>query len=400
MRYRFPLFVCLLAFTLNPCPATGQSELVKSAMQPFVDSGEVSGLVTFIGDRQGIVDVQVLGMADLEHKLPMQRDTVFRIASMTKPITALAVMQLVEEGRVNVEDPVEKYLPEFKGQMLLAAKDNDVVTLRKPSRPVAVKDLLTHTGGLANYPPGLADVYQKRNRTLAETTIAVSQLPLVFEPGSKWSYCNPGIDTLGRIVEVVSGLPYETYLARRIFEPLGMFDSTPFPSPEQLKRVAVTYGQESGKLVARPGGVLDYAGGAKHPVPAGGLYSTGDDLARLYQCLLQGGTLDGRKVIGQPTLAEMTRGHTGDLKAGFVDGSVWGYGVGIVRDPKGVTENLSAGTFGHGGAYGTQAWIDPVRGVYTILLIQRAGLPNSDASAMRKALHDAAAGLVKQTPRE
>ncbi|MGH7135192.1 MAG: serine hydrolase domain-containing protein, partial [Pirellulales bacterium] len=364
-----------------------ESEKVKAAMQPFVDGGDVAGLVTFIGNKDGVLDVQVLGMADIEKQLPMKRDSIFRIASMTKPITALAVMQLVEQGKINVDDPVEKYLPEFKGQMLVASKEKDTVVLKKPSRSVAVKDLLTHTSGLPNYPPGLADVYQKRNRTLSETTIAISQLPLDFEPGSRWSYCNPGIDTLGRIVEVISGMPYEKYLAAHIFEPLGMVDTTPYPTPTQLKRLAVTYGKENGKLVARPGGVLDYLSGAKHPVPAGGLFSTGDDLARLYQCFLNRGTLDGRKIIGEQTLAEMTSIHTGDLKAGFIDGSAWGYGVGIVKEPKGVAESLAAGTFGHGGAYGTQGWIDPTNGSYTILLLQRVGLPNSDGSAMRKALH-------------
>src|SRR6185437_7213503 len=139
---------------------------------------------------------------------------------------------------------------------------------------------------------------------LSETTIAISQSPLVFEPGSRWSYCNPGIDTLGRLVEVLSGMPYDVYLQTRIFEPLGMVDTTPYPTAEQLKRAAVTYGKEDGKLVARPGGVLDYAKDATHPVPAGGLFSTGDDLARLYQCFLNKGTLDGRKILGERTLGE------------------------------------------------------------------------------------------------
>ncbi|HVX12931.1 MAG TPA: serine hydrolase domain-containing protein [Pirellulales bacterium] len=373
--------------------AAAEPNVVQAAMQPFVDSGEVAGLVTFVGTKDGVLDVQALGMADLEHQVPMKRDTIFRIASMTKPITALAVMQLVEQGKVRVEDPVEKYLPEFKGQMLVASRENGTVVLKRPSRPVAVRDLLTHTCGLPNYPAGLADVYQKRDRTLGETTIAISQAPLEFEPGSRWSYCNPGIDTLGRIVEVVSGLPYDRYLATHIFEPLGMVDTTPYPSSDQLKRLAVTYDRENGKLTPRPGGILDYKADAKHPVPAGGLFSTGDDLAKLYQCLLNKGASNGQRIVGEPTLAEMTRIHTGDLKAGFIDGSGWGYGVGIVKEPKGVAESLSAGTFGHGGAFGTQGWIDPAKGIYTILLLQRVGLPNSDGSAMRKALHDASVRL-------
>jgi CubicO group peptidase (beta-lactamase class C family) len=343
-----------------------------------------------------VIDVEALGMADVEHKRPMQRDTLFRIASMTKPITGLAIMQLVEAGQINVDDPVEKYLPEFKGQMLLASKDNETVTLKKPARPITVKDLLTHTSGLPNYPPGLTDVYQKRNRTLSETTIAISQAPLMFEPGSKWSYCNSGIDTLGRIIEVTSGLPYDAYLRTRIFEPLGMVDTTPYPTAEQLRRLAVTYRKENGKLVAAPGGVLDYSTTARHPVPAGGLFSTGDDLAKLYQCLLNQGTLNGKRIIGPEALADMTRPHTGDLQTGFVPGSAWGYGVGIVQSPQGATESLSPGSYGHGGAFGTQGWIDPAKGLFTILLIQRTGLANGDASAPRKALHDASVLLPTQ----
>ncbi|HEX7447947.1 MAG TPA: serine hydrolase domain-containing protein [Pirellulales bacterium] len=392
---RLRLWFVLILLALAARPAAAQSDAVRAAMQPFVDSGDVSGVVTLIGSKDGVLDVQVLGLADLENKRPMRRDTIFRIASMTKPITALAIMQLVEHGKLSVEDPVEKHLPEFRGQLLLVSKEGDTVTLKKPSRPIAVKDLLTHTSGLPNYPPGLADVYQKRNRTLSEATIAISQAPLMFEPGSKWSYCNPGIDTLGRIVEVVSGQPYEVYLAEHIFQPLGMTDTTPYPTAEQLARVAVTYGKEEGRLVARPGGVLDYAGGAKHPVPAGGLFSTADDLAKLYQCFLNHGTSGDKKIIGAKTLADMTSEHTGELRAGFVDGSAWGYGFSLVRQPQGVTESLSAGSFGHGGAYGTQGWIDPKQGIYTVLLLQRMGLPNSDGSAMRKALHDAAARLPK-----
>jgi CubicO group peptidase (beta-lactamase class C family) len=391
VRVYLPTILALVACCCLKQSASGQSQAVEAAMRPFIDSGEASGIVTFVGDKDGVVDVEVLGLADIENNLPMRRDTIFRIASMTKPITALAIMQLVEQGKVRVDAPVEKYLPEFKGQRLLASREGETLTLKQPARPVAVKDLLTHTSGLPDYPPGLADVYQKRDRTLSETTIAISQAPLAFEPGSQWRYCNPGIDTLGRIVEVVSGQPYHVYLAKHVFEPLGMTDTTPYPTSDQLKRLAVTYSRDQGKLVPRPGGVLDYAGGAKHPVPAGGLFSTGDDLAKLYQCFLNRGDSPGGRIIGEETLADMTSIHTGDLRAGFIDGSGWGYGVGIVKEPKGVAESLSAGTFGHGGAFGTQGWIDPVKGLYTILLIQRIGLPNSDGSAMRKALHDAAA---------
>jgi CubicO group peptidase (beta-lactamase class C family) len=393
--------VALFAPTANSQPAVAAAEaksspIVRDAMKKFVDDGELSGVVTVVGDKNGIVDVQVLGLADLERKTPMRRDTIFRIASMTKPITALAVMQLVEAGKVDVDEPVEKYLPEFKGQLLVESREGGKLVLKKPSRPITVKDLLTHTSGLPQYPAGMVDVYQKRNWTLDETTIAVSQAPLLFEPGSKWAYCNPGIDTLGRIVEVVSGQSYEEYLAAKIFKPLGMKDTTPYPNSEQLERTAMTYGKKDGKLVATPGGVLDFARGAKHPVPAGGLFSTADDLAKLYRCLLNGGSVDGKQIIKPKTLAEMTRNQTGDIKAGFIEGSVWGFGFGLVSESKGATENLSVGSYGHGGAYGTQGWMDPKKGIFTILLIQRTGLAGSDGSAMRKALHDASVKVIAE----
>src|SRR5262249_37653660 len=151
--------------------------------------------------------------------------------------------------KLAVDQPVEKYLPEFRGQLLVAEKTPDHLTLRKPSRPITVRDLLTHTSGLPGYPPGLADLYVKRDRTLAEATLAVSQRPLAFEPGNRWSYCNTGIDTLGRIIEVVSGQTYEHFLAERIFVPLGMKDTTFRPSQAQRPRVAATYGFKDGKLV-------------------------------------------------------------------------------------------------------------------------------------------------------
>lgn len=383
------LFVFVVAFAGQAEEAKG----LKASLQKFIDDGEIPGVVTFIGTKDGVKDVQVLGMADVEKKMPMTRTTIFRIASMTKPITALAIMLLVQAGLIDVEDPVEKYLPEFKGQMLRVSQDKDKVVLKKPARPIAIKDLLTHTSGLPEYPRGMADIYQKRNYTLSEATAALSQMPLNFEPGSKWSYCNPGIDTLGRIIEVVSGMPFEAFLQSRICQPLGMVDTTSYPNSDQLSRVAMTYGKKEGKLVAMPGGILDYAQGAKHPVPAGGLYSTGDDLAKLYQCVLNKGTANGKKIFDAKLLDEMTQIHTGNGKGGFIDNITWGFGFSVVKDPKGVTGSLSPGSFGHGGAYGTQGWIDPTRGIYTILLIQRTG-PN-EGPALRKALHDASVSLVK-----
>ena len=256
-----------------------------------------------------------------------------------------------------------------------------------------LRDLLTHTSGVANYPPGVNDVYAKRNRTLAETALATALQPLQFEPGTRWSYSNPGIDTLGRVIEVVSGESYEQFLQKRVFDPLGMTDTTFYPTEAQLKRLATTYGKDkSGKLIATPNTLIVLGTGTKHPIPAGGLVSCGADLARLYRMMLHGGTLDGKRILSEKSVAEMTRLQTGEIKTGFVEGMGFGYGWAVVREPKGVTEMLSAGTYGHGGAFGTQGWIDPANDVFVILLIQRTGLPNADASPMRRALQELAVG--------
>lgn len=395
----------LLAVLLAASPAFAQSPAVDPAklkaiperMQKFVDDGELAGAVTAVGRADGVLELDAVGFANLETKSPMDKNSLFRIASMTKPMTCLAVMMLADEGKLNPEDPVEKYLPEFKGQMVVAAKDKDSVTLKKPSRPIQIRDLMTHTSGLPTYPAGIADVYSKRNRTLADTTLVISQRPLDFEPGSKWSYCNPGIDTLGRIVEVVSGESFAAFMQKRLFDSLKMSDTTFFPTPDQAKRIPVCYGPgKDGKLAPSTGMVVDYVADGKHPIPAGGLFSTAADVASLYRCLLNKGQLDGKRVISEKALAEMTKVQTGELTAGFTNGMAFGYGFAVVKTPTGVTEMLSPGSFGHGGAFGTQSWADPGQDLFCILLIQRTGLKNGDASEMRKELQRLAVAAIKK----
>jgi CubicO group peptidase (beta-lactamase class C family) len=372
---------------------------LRPRMQAFVDRGEIAGAVTVVGRHDAILNVTVVGSQDLEKHRPMTQDAIFRIASMTKPITAIGIMMLVDEGKLSVEDPVEKHLPEFRGQMLVVSRDKaaGTETLKKPARAIKVRDLLTHTSGLPGWPPGLSDLYQKRNRTLAEGVIAISQRPLDFEPGSKWAYCNQGIDTLGRIIEVVSGQKYETFLHDRIFYPLAMTDTTFYPTPEQRERAAVTYDIKDGRLVPAANTVLELpATGARYPVPAGGLYSTAADLAKLYQLMLNRGTRGNIRFLSEKAIADMTSVQTGDLKTGFVDGMGFGFGWGVVRKPQGVTEALSPGSYGHGGAYGTQVWIDPAKDLFTVLLIQRNGLKNADGTEMRRDLQALAAAAVKK----
>lgn len=383
-----PLLVLPGLAPARPDAGSGKFAAIRPAMQKFVDAGDLSGAVTVVGNRNGILDLSAVGERDIARHAPMEKDTLFRIASMTKPITAIGIMILADEGKLSPDDDLAKHLPEFADLALAGGK--------KPARPVKLRDLLTHTSGLSgSYPKEFADVYAKRNHTLAETTKAVATLPLQFEPGTKWAYCNAGIDTLGRVIEVVSGESYEGFLQKRVFDPLHMHDTTFSPTQEQRKRLAVTYDRKDGQLAANMN-LIGLPEHPKHPIPAGGLVSCGSDLANLYEMMLNKGTLGRRRILSERAVAEMTRTQTGDIKTGFVDGMSFGYGWAVVKEPKGVTGVLSPGTFGHGGAFGTQGWIDPKRDLFTILLIQRTGLPNADASVFRKTLQELAVAAVRK----
>jgi CubicO group peptidase (beta-lactamase class C family) len=384
--------LALLSLPTSAAEPAGSFAAIGMRMQAFIDQGEIAGAVTVVGRHDAILNVTAVGSSDLEKHRQMTQDAIFRIASMTKPITAIGIMMLVDEGKMSVDDLVEKHLPEFRGQMLVSARDKAAGTesLKKPARSIKVRDLLTHTAGIPDGPPGLADLSTKQKRTLADGILIMSQRPLDFEPGSKWSYSNQGINTLGRIIEVVSGQRYEDFLQARVFGPLGMTDTTFYPTPAQLDRLAVTYGKKDGRLVppAAPISIPNYPG------PAGGLFSTAADLSKLYQMMLNRGTHGQPRLLSEKAIATMTTLQTGELKTGFVPGMGWGFGWGVVREPKGITEALSPGSFGHGGVWGTQVWIDPTKDLFTVLLIQRSGLPNSDGTEMRHELQNLAAAAA------
>lgn len=368
---------------------------LHQAFQAFVDRHEASGTVTLIAYKGKVISLEAVGWQDLEAKVPMRTDSVFQVASMTKPITSMGILMLEEEGKLSIDDPVEKYLPEFRGQQLIQKKEGSTITLVKPIRPITLKDLLTHTSGLrGSYPPGFADLYFKRDRTLAEAILAISQWPLEFEPGSRWAYCNAGMDTLGRVIEVCSGKSYESFLRERMFDPLGMKDTFFYPTPEQKARVAVLYKKEKDALV-RSENMLGDAVGGRFPLPAGGLFSTASDLVKLYQMMLDRGVSGGKRYLRESSVEKMTRNQTGDLRAGFTEGIVMGLGWQIVGRPTGVTEMLAPGTYGHGGAFGTQGWIDPQREMIFILLVQRSGFPNGDNSELRRSLQAIGVSAVK-----
>jgi CubicO group peptidase (beta-lactamase class C family) len=350
-------------------------ERIPARMQKFVDVGRAAGIVTLVAHRGSIVNLTAVGFRDLESKTPIEADTIFQIASMTKPITAVGIMILVEEGLLALTDPVEKYLPKFAeiklhAKAAEAGQGSDLAEIRKPARPITVLDLLTHTSGMGGgYPDQMRDLFNKRDRPLAEAVDSFPQKMLEFEPGSKWGYSNMGIATLGRIIEVVSLKPYEEFMTERIFLPLGMKDSHFFVPESKHNRIAAIYSLEGGRLTKAE--IDIYRKGAKYSSPEAGLYSTAPDLFNFYQMMLSGGVFNNRRILSKASVELMTRVHTNNLKAGFSPGIGFGLGWAVVRDVEGMFRLNSIGTYGHGGLYRTYGFIDPQKELIGIILMQR-----------------------------
>ncbi len=339
-------------------------------MKEFVDGGAAAGMVTLVARHGQIAALDAVGYADIETRQPMRTDHIFQIHSMTKPVVCVALMMLMEEGKVALTDSVDKHLPEFRG---IQVKGNG-----KPSRPITVRDLMTHTSGIMlNPPPAIGELHGALHKSLAEVVHLVSQQPLEFEPGTKWQYSNMGIATLARIVEVLGGMPFEAFLHARIFEPLGMQDTYIYPPKEKFHRMPTAYILIDGKplkYTADPlgEGKMKFREGAKYPLPEGGMYSTAEDLFAFYQMMLNGGEYRGKRFLSKASVKTMTAVHTGDLRTNGL-GNGWGLGWFVVKDAAGELSLLSRGTYGHGGRYGTFCFLDPVRDMVGIFMIHREG---------------------------
>jgi CubicO group peptidase (beta-lactamase class C family) len=361
---------------------------IGETMQQMIAKQEVAGAVTAVAGRADLLHLETTGFADVAAKRPMQPDTLFWIASMTKPVTGVAVLMLQDEGKLNVADSVAKYLPEFG-------------SLKTPSGKPAnltITQILTHTSGLGEASGPAA----QQARTLADLVPIWLAAPMQYEPGERWKYTQSGINAAARIVEVVSGMTFDAFVQKRLFDPLAMKSTTFYPTAEQRARLATAYAKnkETGALEPVPPRP-DFGPRDRPPQGNGGLYSTAPDYARFARMLLNGGTLDGRRYLSSAAMTLLSTPQTGDLHTGFFQADTYGnrganYGWGIatcvLRTPHdGVAGMLSPGTYGHGGAWGTQAWIDPVKNVAYILMVQRSNFPNSDASEVRRAFQDAAA---------
>ncbi len=336
-------------------------------MQPLVDSHCLAGAVTLVADKDKILSQNAVGYADIAAGKPMAADALFWIASQSKPITATAFMMLVDEGKLALDDPVEKYLPEFHHQWLVAEQDSHHQLLKQPKRPITIRDILSHTSGMAFSSAAEQPTLDLLPLRVGALTYAMT--PLQYQPGTKYQYANAGINTAGRIIEVKSGMPYEEFLETRLLRPLGMNDTTFWPSSEQLSRLAKSYkpGKNGNGLEETTITQLKYPlnDRTRQPMPAGGLFSTARDLSRFCQMILNEGVFEGKRYLSRAAVAELTRKQTPEpIKEG--------YGLGWAT---------SGGSFGHGGAYSTGMSIDRDHGLIYVFMVQHAGFPGKGGTS-------------------
>lgn len=321
-----------------------------------------------VGDAASIRHTEAIGFADVAAQKQMSSETIFWIASQSKPMTAAAVLMLVDEGRISLDDPIEKFLPEFRSQMIVAEKDDQHVLLRKPNHSVTIRHLLSHTGGM----PFRSEVEQPTLDALPLATAVRSYAttPLQTEPGTHYQYSNAGINTAARILEVVSGMPYEEFMQKRLFNPLGMTSTTFWPTEEQSSRVALSYRPTANKTDLEPFPIsqLTYPLSShtnRFPMPAGGLFSTAVDTMKFCQMILNKGEFAGTRILSEAAVGELTKRQTPDS----------------VKESYGLGFSVNADSFGHGGAHATNMEIRPKDGLILVWMVQHAGYPGDGAKA-------------------
>lgn len=361
-----------------PSPAknsfVASSQKIIDALQPFVDSRSLAGAVALTADKDRVLSLDSVGFADIAADRPMQPDALFWIASQTKPITATALMMLVDEGKLNLDDPVENYLPEFKEMWLAVEQDEEHQLLKRPQHLITVRNILSHTSGMP-----FSSALEKPTLDGLPLSVAVrsyAMTPLQSEPGARYQYSNAGTNTAGRLIEVLGGAPYEQFLEERLLKPLGMGDTTFWPDKQQLARLAKSYKPNAAGdgLEETTISQLQYPLDDRRrcPMPAGGLFSTATDLASFCQMILNDGSFQGVDYLDASSVGQMTSKQTGDAIE-------VGYGLGWGTDGT---------TFGHGGAQATNMAIDTKTGLITIFLVQHVGFPGDGGQshdAFRKA---------------
>ena len=367
--------------------SAGRLQRVGAVLERYIESGDISGGVALVARDGHIVYLEAQGVRDLDSKAPMRTDTVFRIASMTKPITSAAILTLFENGQLRITDPVSRFIPEFKNEKVAVSDNSSQGFYVVPAeRDIAIRDLLTHTSGLGSNGPTNKLVAQLIAARTADETLATfipraAALPLDFQPGAEWRYSSfLGFETLARVAEVISGQTYDQFLSRRIFDPLGMKDTyfTVKLPEDRASRLATLYRRTDAGLQKSPDTSDPAIARPKYLSGAGGLATTAEDYARFAQMMLNGGELNGKRLLSPKTVALISSDHVGKLccpGAGDMRGYGFGFGVRVLVDSTEASALAVNGSYGWSGAFGTFYWIDPQDKLIGILMVQTWGNP-------------------------
>ena len=390
-RHRVAIALLALSLTAATVPngkpedvglSSERLQRVNDVVKTYIDSHQISGAVTMVSRKGHVAHFEAHGLMDIEAKTPMRKDAIFRMASMSKPVTGVAILMLMEEGKLRLTDPVSRFIPEFRNPKVAMLKNPDgagrgaapaapgqpppppeIYTI-PAERELTIRDLMTHTNGLETGGPGSREGSRISPRStssnLATYVPTLGAVPLDFQPGTKWQYSAlAGIETLGRIVEITSGMTFDQFLQKRIFEPLGMKDTAFFPTEDRLARVVTLYERKPGSLsrIETPSWLATrtlFSGG-------GGLWSTPEDYMQFAQMLVNSGQLNGKRLLSPRTVDLMSSNHVGDLYSGVgqrLKGMGFGLTVEVVMDGVSANRRESNGSFGWDGAFGTHFWVD------------------------------------------
>jgi CubicO group peptidase (beta-lactamase class C family) len=367
-------------------------ERLTSAMKALADQGEVSGVVTLVAKNGKVVHLQATGKREVDSDSPMKKDSIFRIYSMTKPITGVAMMMLLEQGKWQLNDPVSKYIPEFAD--LKVAKVNPAngsVTPVAAEHPMTMRELMSHTAGLTYGVFGATAVDKMyvdnkvydMTQPLQTMVERMAKVPLLFQPGERWHY-SLAVDVQGYLVEKLSGQPLAEFMQQQIFAPLKMVDTAFYVPAEKLDRFAEFYQRQDGKLVKNPAG--DFTKPPVMPSGGGGLVSTASDYLRFCQMLLNGGVLDGQRLLSPLSVQLMRTNMLPAANPTMAPGTGFGLDFAVVEDPAAAGGYYGKGTYYWGGYAGTWFWIDPVYELIVIGMIQHRGEQMPDFRALSRSL--------------
>jgi CubicO group peptidase (beta-lactamase class C family) len=399
-------FFVLVALPITAAPVTetkpedvGLSrerlQRIHETIQRHIDSHDISGAVTLVARKGRIAHLEAHGFMDLESKKPMAKNSIFRIWSMSKPVAGAAILMLMEEGKVRLNDPISRFIPEFKGMKVAVTQEHSAASTGSGSsqsgsqtansqpapvqfytipaaREITIQDLLTHVSGLGSGPASGAEIRRigkKPGDKLADYIPRWGSTPLDFQPGSRWTYSPlAAFDTLGRIVEVASGQTFDQFLRQRMFEPLGMKEIFFHPSEDRLQRIPSTYHRAGDALqktdaINRMFDSSYFSGG-------GGLMATTEEYAKFAEMLLEGGQLNGKRLLSPKTVELMASVFVPDTFPGRSPGKGFGLSVQVISDAVAAGQRVSTGSFGWDGAYGTHFWVDPKEKIVGILMIQ------------------------------